>query len=261
MPGINELLESLWQSYARLNPHAAAIHELLSDRGEQIVNDHIAFRTFDDARVNIDALSRTFIDLGCEAKRSYNFEAKKLNARHYEHPDGALPRVFISELRTGEFADELGATVAGLIDQMPAGALSPDAGRLWEISYADYEKLRAESEYAAWMSAFGFCANHFTVFVNALTTFDSLELLNAFLKDNGHKLNTSGGEIKGSPDQLLEQSSTLAGEVDVEFTDGVQTIPGCYYEFARRYPDENGKLFSGFIAKSADKIFESTDRR
>ncbi len=32
-------------------------------------------------------------------------------------------------------------------------------------------------------------------------------------------------------------------------------------EFARRYPAADGRLYSGFVAKSADKIFESTDKR
>jgi hypothetical protein len=41
--------------------------------------------------------------------------------------------------------------------------------------------------------------------------------------------------------------------------EGRHAIPSAYYEFARRYPDKDGKLYSGFIAKSADKIFESTD--
>jgi hypothetical protein len=45
----------------------------------------------------------------------------------------------------------------------------------------------------------------------------------------------------------------------MEFQDGMFEIPGCYYEFARRYTDKEGNLFSGFIAKSADKIFESTN--
>jgi hypothetical protein len=124
-----------------------------------------------------------------------------------------------------------------------------------------YETLRRESEYAAWLAAFGFRANHFTVDVNALKTFESLGELNRFLKDQGHRLNTSGGEIKGSPEDLLEQSSTLAGEVEVRFSDGRKRIPACYYEFARRYPGPDGKLFTGFVAKSADKIFQSTDRQ
>jgi len=38
-------------------------------------------------------------------------------------------------------------------------------------------------------------------------------------------------------------------------------VPACFYEFAIRYPDENGQVFSGFIAANANKIFESTNFR
>jgi hypothetical protein len=37
-------------------------------------------------------------------------------------------------------------------------------------------------------------------------------------------------------------------------------IPTCYYEFARRYPLADGRLYQGFVAASADRIFESTHR-
>ena len=50
-----------------------------------------------------------------------------------------------------------------------------------------------------------------------------------------------------------------SGIIKMDFTEGSYEIPGCYYEFARRYPDEKGNIYSGFIAKSADKIFESTN--
>ena len=45
----------------------------------------------------------------------------------------------------------------------------------------------------------------------------------------------------------------------VKFDEGTLQIPSCYYEFALRYPMTNGELYMGFIASSADKIFESTD--
>ncbi len=32
-----------------------------------------------------------------------------------------------------------------------------------------------------------------------------------------------------------------------------------FYEFAKRYPTANGKLYQGFVAASADKFFESTN--
>jgi hypothetical protein len=134
------------------------------------------------------------------------------------------------------------------------------SGRLWQKpSFEVYNKLKEESEYAAWVYVFGFCANHFTVSVNHLKKHDSLEKVNSLLKDNGFLINDSGGEIKGTSQELLEQSSIKAGIINMDFTEGSFDIPGCYYEFARRYPDTNGQLYSGFIAKSADKIFESTN--
>jgi hypothetical protein len=76
---------------------------------------------------------------------------------------------------------------------------------------------------------------------------------------NGFSLNSSGGEVKGTPEDLLQQSSTLADKVKVKFIEGTYEIPCCYYEFAQRYYDSTGKLYNGFVAKSADKIFESTN--
>ncbi len=38
-------------------------------------------------------------------------------------------------------------------------------------------------------------------------------------------------------------------------------VPSCYYEFAKRYKDAKGKLYQGFVAASADKIFESTNKK
>ena len=103
-------------------------------------------------------------------------------------------------------------------------------------------------------AAFGFRVNHFTVNVNALTTFPDLPALNAFLFDHGFTLNEAGGAIKGTPAQLLEQSSTRADSIDVQFADETLRIPSCYYEFARRYPRPDGTLFHGFVPASADKI-------
>ena len=109
------------------------------------------------------------------------------------------------------------------------------------------------------MYAFGFCANHFTVDVNKLKNWHTIQEVNQFLEQHDVKLNSSGGLIKGTPQECLEQSSTLAGDIDVKFIEGVYRIPSCYYEFAKRYPLPNGNLYTGFIAASADKIFESTD--
>jgi hypothetical protein len=109
------------------------------------------------------------------------------------------------------------------------------------------------------MAAIGYRPNHFTVFINNLKTYSDIHKLNDFLKSKGFELNSSGGEVKGTPHVFLEQSSTLANRIEVEFTDGKKEIPSCYFEFAKRYPLASGELYQGFVAKSADKIFESTN--
>jgi len=60
--------------------------------------------------------------------------------------------------------------------------------------------------------------------------------------------------------KLLEQSSTMADKVKVQFINTDAEVPSCYYEFAKRYPDSSGNLYQGFVSKSADKIFESTNK-
>ena len=261
---MNELFEALWNEYSLMTPSAKKIRRIFEDRGETVLNDHIAIRTFNDPRVNIEVLAAPFKKLGYIEKGEYVFKEKKLFAHHYEHPDHHdAPKIFISELILEQCTEDLRRIITEAIDQIPASELQNEElllkGRLWKLSAAAYETLRKESEYASWMYIFGFCANHFTVFVNALKSFGSLEEVNSFLKDNGFKLNDAGGEIKGSAGQLLEQSSTIADHAEIDFEDGKKSIPSCYYEFARRYPLGNGDLYQGFIAASADKIFESTD--
>jgi len=262
---LDQIFQRLWETYTAQNPAVQQVYDLFTREGERVVNDHIAFRTFDDPRINIDVLAKPFLAKGYKQKGHYHFKEKKLFARHYEHvTDKEAPRVFISELLTSQFSPFLRETVNKAIDQMAIDKMDADglifSGRLWEKpSFEVYNKLKEESEYAAWVYVFGFCANHFTVSVNYLNKYDSVEKVNNLLKDHGFLINDSGGEIKGTPSDLLEQSSIKSGIVNIDFMEGSFDIPGCYYEFARRYPDENGKLYSGFIAKSADKIFESTN--
>lgn len=259
-----QIFETLWEQYASNNPSVDKIHRLFESKGENIVNDHVAFRTFNDPRVGIDRISQPFLEAGYKEAGEYHFPEKKLFARHFELE--GFPRVFISELLLEEFTFDLRKEILTLIDKVPEQLLASKglvhSGSVFgKISYQLYEKLRKESEYAAWVAVYGYRANHFTISVNHLNQFNSIQRVNEFLKENGFRLNSSGGEVKGTPDQLLEQSSTLADTVSVEFKEGAFEIPSCYYEFARRYSDKSGQLFSGFIAGSADKIFESTDFR
>ncbi len=261
---INALLEKMWGDYIKLNPQAQKIVDLFKERGDEVVNDHIALRTFAHPRLGVDTIARPFIKAGYKEGGEYHFEEKKLFAKHYQHPDENMPKIFISELRLEDFSEDLRKIVDELVSQVDDDTIQrfdfSSLGRPWAVNADTYEGLRKESDYAAWVAAIGYRPNHFTVFVNKLNSFESLEELNSYLKEKGFKLNSSGGEIKGSKDVLLEQSSTLADSVEIEFTDKKMTIPSCYFEFAKRYEDADGKLYHGFVAKSADKIFESTSK-
>jgi hypothetical protein len=97
-----------------------------------------------------------------------------------------------------------------------------------------------------------------------------LESFNSFLKEIGIQLNTSGGEIKTSGDQLLRQTSSVANTVRASFTNQEsKVIAGSYVEFAERSPlPEFADLPAaelrrehrreGFETANADRIFEST---
>ncbi len=255
--------QNLWADYQLLAPRVSSLKRSLEARGETVQNDHIAFRTYDRSPIDLLALEKHILALGYERFQEYHFEDKKLSAWGYVHPAGH-PRIFLSELETRKFSAELQATVDRLCRQIdPAAVATPDvfwAGRLWDpVTYDEFLSLDRESEYAAWVAAHGLRANHFTVSVNALETLPTLEALLDFVEGQGFKLNTSGGRVKGTPEVLLEQGSTLADRIEVPFADGRREVPTCYYEFARRYPDASGKLYEGFVAASADKIFESTN--
>lgn len=262
---LDNLLDHLWQQYTAENPQALEIYNLFTSHGEQVINDHIAFRTFDDPRINVKVLGKFFEDLGYKEHGEYEFSVKKLYAKHYEHrTDANLPKIFISELKTKECSPFLQQVATECVDSISKDMLNNPkilySGVHWhDLDYDVYQKLLAESEYAAWLYVFGFRANHFTVFINKLKSLTSVEAVNVLLKQNNFTLNVSGGEIKGTPDELLEQSSTMANKVVVKFKQGSFEILNSYYEFARRYPQVDGSLYQGFIAASADKIFESTN--
>ncbi|WP_372753190.1 DUF1338 domain-containing protein [Labilibaculum sp.] len=262
-----EIFNRLWKEYTAQNPSAQHIHNLFTKENENVINDHVAFRTFDDPRMNIQVIAKKFLKAGYQYAGEYVFEDKHLKAVHLEHTDEKnAPRVFISELLLSEFSKEFQATIKKRLNSVGnAYYADPDLiykGSVWgKPVYADYQLLRKESEYGAWLYVHGFRANHFTVSINALQKFNSIEMVNQFITDNGFEMNSSGGKIKGSPEKLLQQSSTLSELIKLEFEEGIFEIPACFYEFAIRYADENGELFSGFIAANANKIFDSSNFR
>ena len=264
MQALDQLFEKLWNNYVDLTPLAQKVKTLLEQEGEVIENDHIALRTFNLPETNISTISEIFLKLGYEEKGEYHFEQKKLYAKHFEHKSENYPKVFISELLLEKFSSDFQEMIKNKVRSIDSKFYKKEdlmlQGRPWELSYLEYERLKVESEYGAWVAAIGFRPNHFTVFINKLQKFSDIKELNSFLKKNDVQLNTSGGEIKGSVEVFLEQSSTLADSTTVTFKDGDYLIPSCYFEFAKRYPLNDGKLYQGFVAGSADKIFESTNK-
>ena len=167
-----DIFDRLWNDYITQNPLTKKVHDLFVREGEKIINDHIAFRTFNHPSINISVLSKIFKKAGYKYVADYHFPQKKLYAKHFEHKsDKNAPRVFISELEVEHFSDHLKNVVKDWVNNIPVAVLTSEdlifAGNQSGIpSYKTYEKLPMESEYAAWLYVNGFRANHFTVSVN-----------------------------------------------------------------------------------------------
>lgn len=260
----DKFFTSVWASYVQVTPQAQAIHDLFLRCGENVVNDHVAFRTLSDSPIALGKLEPVLLSLGYRRYADYVFKKKKLVAHSYNHSDERMPKVFLSELQRDRLSAAAQAILDSLVSQI-AEDYQPEPssfckGLLWRKPWiSDYRTLVEESEYAAWLLTMGLRANHFTVSVNHLNRFTDLSAVIALLKRNNYNINASGGEIKGSPADRLEQAATLADSIWFEFAGGErQRVPSCFYEFAKRYPLANGQLFQGFVADNADKIFEST---
>lgn len=274
-----KVLEGLFSTYAEHVPDVnritnAMIHGGFIGKQEDIVNDHIAFRTMGVQHLGIQSLEKIFLHFGYEREDFYRFEKKKLNAYWYSPPSEEFPRVFISELCVNELSKDAQSIIRAYTDSVsydPVNKLNLEntddvisffSSPLWKIpTWSDYQFLLNESEYAAWVIYNRYYLNHYTISVHALPNpINNLVTFNQFLQSLGIKLNDAGGEIKASPDKLLLQSSTVAQKVNALFRDGdSHMISGSYVEFAERKSTKNG-IREGFEAGNADKIFESTFR-
>jgi hypothetical protein len=251
---------------------------------QEIVNDHIAFRTLGLPRLGMQSFEKIFLHHGYTKRDYYYFEGKKLNAYWYAPPSEAYPRIFMSELVVNQLSPEAQQIIHQYTDSItadPVDALDLDNGQeigeffhqaLWPLpTKNDYETLLAESEYAAWVIYNRYYLNHYTISVHALEKGNNtLAQFDDFVESLGIKLNTSGGKIKISEDKLLLQSSTVAEMQEATFAGGdTMSIAGSYVEFAERLVlpefanlpanEINGThRRDGFETNNADKIFEST---
>lgn len=266
----------------------AMIREGIVRGAGDIENDHVAFRTLGVRHLGIASLEKIFLHYGYRRRDLYDFPAKKLTAFWYEPPDPAPPRIFISELRVDELTPGAQDVIRSYVSEVqsdPVDAIDLDDGAavveflhrpLWRTpTWSDYQRLLAESEYAAWVIYNRYFLNHFTMAVHNLPPgYNTIASFNEFLERNGFKLNDSGGKVKASADGMLFQSSTVAAVVEAAFSAGrggteTHLISGSYVEFAERRVLDAFKHLpaaeirrehrrEGFEAASADKIFEST---
>ena len=286
---MTKILDALFATYSERVPDVKKItHEMVKmgmvkDQNE-IINDHVAFRTMGVKNLGIASFEKIFLAHGYEKRDFFHFEVKKLDAHWYAPPTPDLPRIFISELKVDllskkvqkiirKYTDSVSSDPVDHLDLNNAEAVSHFfQNPLWELpSIEDYEALLAESEYAAWVIYNRYYLNHYTISVHDLPeTFCTLEPFNEFLKAIGIRLNTSGGEIKTSEDKLLRQSSSVANKVIAHFSgNNTREIAGSYVEFAERgvlpqfvhLPKSEIKREQrreGFETGNADRIFEST---
>lgn len=260
-----EFFSTLWNEYIQVTPLASDVRQLFIASGDKIINDHVAFRTFNLAPINIQSLESHVLSLGYQYLDSYEFPNKYLKARAYIPTSSvSLPRVFLSELSVEKLSHDNQVLVRSLCKQIdPKQVLTNSiffAGRLWnKVSWSQYQALLKDSEYAAWLAVMGLRANHFTVSINALND-PNIERVVSRLLQAGFQLNEAGGVIKGDAGSSLRQCATLADTIEMTFLGGDRhSVSSCYYEFAWRGHDARGKLFEGFVADNADKIFTSTD--
>jgi hypothetical protein len=288
------VLDGLMRRYSERLPDVNKVTDAMITEGiisgkSNIENDHIAFRTMGVPQLGMQSFEKIFLHFGYEKRDFFNFEGKKLNAYWFSPPEtngrrSAFPRIFVSELRVDDLSENAQRIIKSYTDEVksdPADSLDLNYGvavdeflhqPLWRTpTWADYEALQQESEYAAWVIYNRYYLNHYTISVHNLKeNYGTIQEFNAFLERIGVKLNNAGGKIKISPDGGLLQSSTVAEMIDAEFADGViRSIAGSYVEFAERkvLPQFSGIPIDkierihrrdGFETGNADKIFEST---
>jgi hypothetical protein len=175
---VSSFLGKAWTRYVKLCPDASRIHRLLIDRGETIIHDHVAFRTFNIDGISKKDLGKVFEEMGyAKVNDDLTFPSKGLEASYYIHTvDPSQPKIFISELLTENFSPELQTWIKQVTSTRltksgshnisgPSSSSSSPTPSLGEeffltptwapVRLEDYQRFYAESEYAAWTAAFG----------------------------------------------------------------------------------------------------------
>mgnify|MGYP002624622281 CR=1 FL=1 len=292
------LFDTLWDRYRQRVSYLRDYEQVIADAGAAFVNDHIAFRTLAAQRpmVGIATIARIFEALGYRGQGVYNFPDKQLSAVHYQHANGAFPKLFISELRSWELSTASREIVARYVgshrdsisgqflarlaalddDKEPGDAsdlLNEAVRQFHELPWNRPEKsaveaINQESQYPAWVLVHGYNVNHFTSLINShhVASLIDIEKTSAALAAAGVPMK---GEIEGQRGSKLRQTATGAVVIDVDVCDNGQpaTMPWtyAYFELAERgnvVDPETGQShrFEGFLGPQATQLFEMTRR-
>lgn len=258
----NSFIDHCWFNYIDLAPQAKTIWDDLKELKETIRVDHIALRTFNLPGISMDEISKCLIHLGYHIKGGYEFKEKGLIAHHFDAGED-YPLIFVSQFDIGFLSQSNQEIILENLkpSQWEELSLSRLAHhRPWAPpNKEDLDNIWEESEYAGWVFCHGLRVNHFTIDVNSLIQFEHLENLNDWLIEKQYPMNTSGALVKGTEKIGLKQSSTMSPKINVHLADGTYEIPGCYVEFSERF-NVDGHLFRAFLGKSANDIFESTNK-
>ncbi len=260
---LEHFFSALWADYIALTPQAKIIHKAFAEHNKQLINDHVAFRTFDVPSIDIASLEKLLLEFGYQVLDNYHFPDKHLSASAYIHPNPKVAKIFLSQLHIDQLSEENQLIISHKLSTrapLPDDASIFYSGRSWSLpDWEEYKTLRAESEYAAWLLTLGFHANHFTLDINTLDKHNNWQDLLSFMTELQIPMNHQGGLIKGTPRVWLEQASTLADEISLEFDQGIKPVKTCFYEFAKRYKQDDGQYYQGFVTDNANQIFSSTN--
>jgi len=182
-----DIFVGLLDRYFERVPDAKKMFQLCQKRGDQVINDHVAFRTLD-----MIPLLKLFLHYNYDVQFEdqslqlpFNFDAsnKKLTAVWLKHPNEHMPRVFISKIRLDDISPKAIQIIQPYLQKMINPIDSLDLADttavvnylhtgLWPTpTYEAYQHVSQYSEYLAWVLYNEYYLNHFTLTINTLQSF------------------------------------------------------------------------------------------
>ena len=94
MHTIQDILDRLWADYKNINTQVEKIYDLIQNRGDSVVNDHIAFRTFNHPLVCIDVLARNFENFRLSSEGNIHIYREKTRCKTLRTRESPISKDF-----------------------------------------------------------------------------------------------------------------------------------------------------------------------